>query len=61
MAADSAVTISDGNARGKIFNTANKVFSLSKYAPVGIMISGGASVMGVPWEIIIKTLDTVAT
>ena len=55
LAADSAVTVRDANSRGKIFNTANKVFSLSKYAPVGIMVSGGASVMGVPWEIIVKT------
>jgi len=55
LAADSAATVPVTNTRRKIFNTANKVFSLSKYAPVGIMISGGASVMGVPWEIIIKT------
>lgn len=54
LAADSAVTVRDSNAKGKIFNTANKVFSLSKYAPVGIMVSGGASVMGIPWEIVIK-------
>ena len=54
MAADSAVTIRDENARGKIFNTANKVFSLSKYAPVGIMVSGDNSIMGVPWETVIK-------
>ena len=54
LAADSAVTVRNSNERGKIFNTANKVFSLSKYAPVGIMVSGGAVVMGVPWEVIIK-------
>ena len=44
LAADSAVTVRSEDSRGKVFNTANKVFSLSKYAPVGIMISGSASV-----------------
>lgn len=54
LAADSAVTIRDKKSRGKIFNTANKVFALSKHAPVGILVSGGASVMGVPWETMVK-------
>lgn len=53
LAADSAVTIT--NQQGsKIYNTANKLFTLSKYSPVGIMIYGSASFMGVPWETIIK-------
>lgn len=51
LAADSAVTI--GNQ--KIFNSAIKVFSLSKVKPVGIMIYGNASLQSVPWEIIIKS------
>jgi hypothetical protein len=38
----------------KIFPSANKIFTLSKYHPVGIMIYGAASFMGVPWETIIK-------
>ncbi len=37
----------------KIYN-ANKLFMLSKHYPVGIMIYGNASLIGVPWEIIIK-------
>jgi hypothetical protein len=59
LAADSAVTVSfpdgrDGRFRSsKIFST-NKLFMLSKYYPIGIMIFGNASLMGVPWEIIIK-------
>lgn len=55
LAADSAVTIS-GSSQGaqKVFKTANKLFSLSKFAPVGIMVFGNASIMGVPWETIIK-------
>ena len=50
LAADSAITFS-GN---KIFNTGNKLFTLSKYQPIGIMIYGNAEFMGVPWETIIK-------
>lgn len=53
LAADSAVTISS-SGKNKIFNTANKLFSLSKWHPIGIMIYSTASHMGVPWETIIK-------
>lgn len=53
IAADSAVTIGNGEG-SKIFNKANKVFTLSKQHPVGIMIYNSASFMGVPWETIIK-------
>ncbi len=53
IAADSAVTI-DGSGGKKIFNKANKVFTLSKQHPVGIMIYNSASFMGTPWETIIK-------
>lgn len=51
IAADSAVTV--GNTH-KVMNTGNKLFSLSKYAPVGIAIYGNASLMDTPWEVIIK-------
>lgn len=51
IAADSAVTMGDTH---KVMNTANKIFSLSKYAPVGIAIYGTASLMNTPWEVIIK-------
>ena len=50
LAADSAVTI--GNE--KVYNSANKVFTLSKYQPVGIMVYDSADLMGIPWETIIK-------
>lgn len=50
LAADSAVTIGSS----KVFNSADKLFSLSKHHPVGIMIYGNAGFMGVPWETIIK-------
>jgi hypothetical protein len=53
LAADSAVTFS-GDEGYKIFNTVNKLFALSKYHPVGIMVFGNAEFMGVPWETVIK-------
>ena len=53
LAADSAVTIQQAQGH-KIYNSANKLFTLSKYHPVGIMLFGGATFMGVPWETIIK-------
>lgn len=52
IAADSAVTLGDTH---KVINNGNKVFTLSKYEPVGIATYGNASFMGIPWEIIIKT------
>src|SRR5437660_8565967 len=54
LAADSAVTVPHSGGF-KIYNTVNKLFMLSKYQPVGIMIYGNAELMGVPWELIIKT------
>lgn len=51
IAADSAVTVGDTH---KVMNTGNKIFTLSKYAPVGIAIYGNASLMDTPWEVIIK-------
>ncbi len=51
MAADSAVTIGDHAA---IHNSVNKLFSISRVAPVGIIIYGNADFMSVPMEIIIK-------
>lgn len=53
LAADSAVTIQQQKGQ-KIYNSANKLFTLSKYQPVGIMLYGDASFMAVPWETIIK-------
>lgn len=53
LAADSAVTTGEETGP-KVFNTANKLFALSKYRPVGVMIFGNAEFMAVPWETIIK-------
>lgn len=59
LAADSAVTLmqdrEENQDRGqKVFTSANKLFALSKYHPVGIMVYGEAGFMGVPWETIVK-------
>ena len=53
LAADSAVTFPPEMGR-KIFTSASKIFTLSKYQPIGVMIYGRASFMGTPWETIIK-------
>lgn len=53
LAADSAVTVMGGNQK-KIYNTANKIFTLSKFHPVSIMIYSSSAFMQTPWEIIIK-------
>lgn len=51
LAADSAVTIGQHLA---IHNSANKLFALSKVAPIGVIIYSNAELMGVPMELIIK-------
>ena len=58
LATDSAVTIHNQlqpNDPPKIYDSVNKLFTLSKYHPVGIMVYGSAGLSGVPWEPIIKT------
>jgi hypothetical protein len=54
IAADSAITLRISENEQKIYNSANKVFTLSKYHPIGLMIYNHASYMGIEWEIIIK-------
>src|ERR1700752_3697217 len=51
LAADSALTVGDGD---KIYHHAKKLFALKPIIPVGIMIYGSAELMGVPWEIVIE-------
>lgn len=50
LAADSAVTI----GRKRVWKTANKLFSLSPYNDIGIMIYGSGSFSGLPWETVVK-------
>ncbi len=54
LASDSAVTVQRGTGQ-KIFESANKLFNLSKYPPVGIMVAGNSNFMGYPWETIVKS------
>lgn len=54
IAADSAVTLTLGQNSDKIFTSTHKIFTLSKYQPVGIMIYNDALFMSIPWETIIK-------
>ncbi|MDR1811415.1 MAG: hypothetical protein LBQ87_01145 [Candidatus Fibromonas sp.] len=53
LAADSALTVTVSGER-KVYNTGNKLFALSKYHPIGIMIYNNATFMDIDWEIIIK-------
>ncbi|MGB8923374.1 MAG: hypothetical protein WCC61_17945 [Pseudomonas sp.] len=58
LAADSATTVTswkDGLQERRYFKGANKLFELSRSAPVGLMIYGSASLQGVPWELAIKS------
>lgn len=53
FAADSAATHKT-KAGYKISNNANKIFSLSKYHPVGVALFNNLDFMDVPWDSIIK-------
>lgn len=53
LAADSAATTRP-ERKQKVFTSVNKIFALSKYFPVGIMIYGSTDFMDIPWETIIK-------
>lgn len=54
LASDSAVTIRTISG-DKIYDTANKLFMLSKFEPIAIMVYDGAKFMEVPWETVIKS------
>ncbi|OPC51623.1 hypothetical protein BAY06_04675 [Elizabethkingia anophelis] len=53
IAADSAVTVTGNNSK-KVYNRSNKIFTLSKYHPVGIAIYSSANFLGIPLETLIK-------
>ncbi|MGM0423185.1 MAG: hypothetical protein ACQEQL_08845 [Pseudomonadota bacterium] len=55
LAADSAATLLPSR---KTYHTQNKIFSLSKQHPVGIMIHEKLRLNGIPWETIIKMYRT---
>ena len=56
LAADSAITL--GGQSSKIYTSAEKLFMLSEFAPVGAMVYGRANFLDVPWETIIKLYRT---
>ncbi len=53
LAADSAVTLDVGDS-SKVRDSALKLFMLSKYRPVGVMVYNNAQLLGVPLETVIK-------
>lgn len=53
LAADSLVTVQTAGSMPKTY-IVNKLFTLSKYEPIGVMVYGNAQLLGVPWETIIK-------
>ena len=58
IAADSAVTVEtfhDGEVKQKVYNSTNKIFALSKHAPIGLMFYNTVTLGGVPWETIVKS------
>ena len=54
LAADSVVSIYANGVQKKRHDSAAKLFMLSEWHPVGIMVYNNASLLGVPWETIIK-------
>ena len=54
IAADSAVTMSRGRKGEKIANSANKMLRLTSANPISVMVTGSASLLGVPWDVIIR-------
>ena len=56
LAADSAVT-TQGR---KVYNSANKLFRLSKKSAIGILVYQNSSLNGIPWELLIKRRIFVA-
>lgn len=53
LAADSAVTITTEQGQ-KVYNSANKLFTLSKFAPVGLLLYNATEINGIPLEVVIK-------
>lgn len=56
LASDSAATVHVAG-RAKIYH-ANKLFMLSDRHPVGVMVYNNSSLLGVPWETILKLFRT---
>lgn len=53
LATDSAATVRSPTGKAKLYQ-ADKLFMLSNTQPVGVMVYSSASLLGVPWEVILK-------
>lgn len=53
LAADSVVTLA-GEGRRKTYDSAEKIFELSKYQPIGLMLYNNAQFMNAPLEVLIR-------
>lgn len=53
LAADSIVTITS-NRGEKTYNTSSKLFTLSKFHPVGVLTYGSVEVDTLPFEMVVK-------
>jgi hypothetical protein len=60
LAADSAVTISEGQNSRKVFNTADKLFELSQSQPIACMIFSGGQFMQAPLPVLLKSFRSGA-
>lgn len=61
LATDSAATVSSGNDH-KVYRSVDKLFMLSKRHPVGVMVYNNASLLGIPWQTILKMFrETLGT
>ncbi|CAH2773578.1 MAG: hypothetical protein CBARDMAM_0287 [uncultured Caballeronia sp.] len=54
IAADSAVTYSNGSPEKRYSKGGNKIFQLSNHHAVSVMIYDSGSMLGVHWELVIK-------
>ena len=61
LAADSAVTISEGDDSKKVFNTADKLFELSKSQPIACMVFSNLQFMHTPLQVLIKEFRSQIT
>jgi hypothetical protein len=53
LAADSALTISVSGIE-KIYNTAEKIFEVSRKSPIGLLVYNNMDFMGFPWDVLVR-------
>ncbi|AZO16056.1 hypothetical protein EOA27_00530 [Mesorhizobium sp. M2A.F.Ca.ET.037.01.1.1] len=54
LAADSVLTLVGSESGKKTFDSAEKIFELTRYQPIGLMIYNNATFMNVPLEVLIR-------